>query len=635
MEHDSATKKLSYVVSVKSKFIATFRSSTSTVESKQARKAENKRLIPGALFVGLFYGFFAGLVAILFAQEGFNSITVAILAGALTAVVTVPIIHYTGDLNNLKYQFQNICTIVATTLAFVISLAAIVAAVEITTWNYARGALVGVITSVIAREFNTQVGRTLIGTAKSINYTYIHALYGALILGVLDITDFVSIMGAGIGGSVGTGMYIIAISGLVEVLPGKSRDTVAKNVSEFITICIFIGATIGVLGVANGAITGAIMGAIIAKAGGIDQLELVESFGSIHPYSIAVGVILGAIRVIITILRQITNIITVIIPRQTVTSEIIIGATFGAIIGAFAGVTGGACAGVIVAGLILGSYYCLGVTMAGEFVLLIGEHTPSVRHAVGRDAARAIDKNCCLILICIPLAVLSSMVGAYTGGYFITSALNGTFGSFVSWFTRYMAALCKIGSLAIAGGMVGTIIGSKLYHTKAVNNTPVLSFVLGIIGAVIGVINAKETFGFSLWQIFGIPIGGALGGISGAVVGYLLVCANVFAMEILANGNTGGIKTTINAMIGGFAGGMIGGYFTSNVIFVTLIGIVVSVVFADSAKRIIRIPLNDVVANFGEVVHITESSINQGGTANNNWVQHKIKCEQYEVLQDF
>ena len=211
-------------------------------------------------------------MAILFAQdsEGFNSVTVAILAGALAAVITVPIVHYTGDLNNLNYCFQNFCVIVATALAFVISLAAFVAVVETTAGNYAKGALVGVITSVIAREFNTQAARTLLGEAKSNNYTYIHVLYATLILGVLDVTDYVSIMGAGIGGSVGTGMYILAISGLAEALPDKSRDTVAKNASEFITICIFIGATIGVLGVVNGAITGAIMGAIMAEAGGID-----------------------------------------------------------------------------------------------------------------------------------------------------------------------------------------------------------------------------------------------------------------------------------------------------------------------------------------------------------------------------
>ena len=165
------------------------------------------------------------------------------------------------------------------------------------------------------------------------------------------------------------------------------------------------------------------------------------------------------------------------------------------------------------------------------------------------------------------------MVGAYTGGYFIISALNGSFGSFISWLTRYMAAWFKIGSLALTGGMVGRIIGPKLYQTKGVNNTTALNFVLGIIGAVTGVINVKETIGFTLWQIVGISIGGALGGISGAAVGFLLVFANGFTMEILANGNTGGIKTTINAMIGGFAGGMIGGYFTSNLIFAGLIGI--------------------------------------------------------------
>ena len=80
-------------------------------------------------------------------------------------------------------------------------------------------------------------------------------------------------------------------------------------------------------------------------------------------------------------------------------------------------------------------------------------------------------------------------------------------------------------------------------------------------------------------------------------------------------------------MIGGFAGSMIDGYFTSNVIFVGLIGIAFSMFNADSTKRIIRIPLNDIIANFGEAVHARESSTNQGGSANNNWIQYKIECE--------
>ncbi|MCG8625506.1 MAG: hypothetical protein MJE68_26350, partial [Proteobacteria bacterium] len=148
----------------------------------------------GVSEAGLFYGLFAGLVAILFAQEGLHRIIAAILAGALTTVIIAPIFHYIiGDLN--KYYFQKIGTIVGTVLVIVFPLAAIVALIETTTaGNYVRGALVGAIISVLAREFNTQAVKSLFGTAKSDSYSHVLPLYYALLLGILDLNDCVSIM---------------------------------------------------------------------------------------------------------------------------------------------------------------------------------------------------------------------------------------------------------------------------------------------------------------------------------------------------------------------------------------------------------------------------------------------------------
>ena len=633
-EHNSTKQMLSYVVSVKSDVAVHCHSIRNSSTSKTLRDAEGKRLTWGISNAGLFYGLFAGLVAIFFAQEGLNRMFAAILAGALAAVIIAPIIHCAGDLNN--YHFQKIGARVATVLAIVTPLAAIVALIETTTvGNYVRGALVGAITSanIIAREFNIQAIINLFGImAKSDGY-YNYILYVLPLLpAVLDVTNYVSILGAAIGGSVATSMTLYIIkSRLTEALPDISRGTVANSVNEFIITFIFIGATVGALGEVNGAMTGAVIGPIImAKV--LGGIKTIESIGIIHPHSIAIGIILGAFKAIVIILAPSIEVMSAIIPRQYVMMIIgaTIGANIGAITGALAGVKGGAFVGIIIAGLILEYYYCLRVTMVGELVPLTGARTSSVRSAVGREAGRAIDKNCCLILVGISIIALSAMVGASTGGYFITSALNGKFGAFISWLTRYMAALFKICSSAFTGGIVGIIIGEKLNLTKAANNTAILNFVLGIIGAVSGIIIAKETIGFTFWQNVGIPVGGAtLGSISGLVTGFLVGVANGIAMDLLAEG-TGGIKATISAMIGGFAGGIIGGYFASSMVIAVIIGTFFSIILVSitTQKRstCIYVPLNDIMASFGEVVH-TQSSTDKGGATSVNRVLYKISHE--------
>ena len=606
--------------------------------SEQAREAEWLASLP---FTGLFYGFFAGLVAALFTQEGFiiNCIIAAILAGALAAVITVPIIKHNlwqvghSTIYLLKLLLPMIC---ATLITVVIPSVAVVAVVAVADGYYTRATLAGVIMSAIAGEFNSQAIRALLGTAESSNYPYILVLYFALLLGVLGAIDIASIGGAFLGAYVGTIVYQELIGGLNDVigaLPGDIwGNVVYKHANRYLAYGVSIGAIIGALGAVNGAITGAIMGAIVANAGGIGQFELFETCGSIHPYSIADRVIVGAIRVVITILRPITSVMNTIIHRQSVASEVIVGATFGAVIGAFAGVTGGAFTGVTVSGLILGSYYCLGVTMVGELVLLTGERTPSVRHTIGREAGRAIDKNCCLIFIGTLCTALSSVIGSYAGGHFIVSALNGDFGSVIYWLVGCLVALCKMGSSALTGGLIGIFIGIKVYRTfvkAASNDMTVQIFVLGFaIGAFSGVL---MTIIDTLWQIVGIPIGGAtLGAISGCVVGSI---AKIIIMERLVDtaiANVGGIVGMISAMIGGFVGGFVGGYFTSSMFFTGLSGItfsiisiaILAVVRQHQIKQGISIPLNDIIATFGAV---TETNINQD--QGSRWIQYKINCK--------
>ena len=373
-----------------------------------------------------------------------------------------------------------------------------------------------------------------------------------------------------------------------------------------------IGATIGALGMINGAITGTVIAVFVADTGGIDRLEFVES---ICPHSYAAGVILGAFRVAVRILRPVANVMIVITPIKSahVASIIIIGATFGAVTGAFRGVTGGASTGVISAGLF----------MMGDLVCLIGAqvYTLSFHHTgtIGRDVGTAVDKTCCLILAGISIAALSSVVGAYTSDYFITSAFNGTLGSltYIHWFTGYVGALLEISSLALNGGAIGMIIGLRFYNTKPVGSRALFGYTA--IGIVSGAIIVEGIMGFTFWQTVWMPIVGAtLGSISGFIAGFLLVFADSFAMGILqgANRTNEGIKATIIAMSGGFAGSFIGSYFLSSVIFAGLIGITFSVtsvmiIFGIANSLRIHVLLNNIIANFEEVVHMLTKELQQ------------------------
>ena len=676
MEQDSVSNKQSYVISVKSD--ATFHHATCRSQDRskadtaeQAREGITtirQRLATGIPFVGFFYGFLAALVAIFCAQEEFyHTIAEIILAGVLTGVVTVAIIDHIRDLHILLFQHASL--IIVAVLMMVYPPIIIVALVEnctgaiagATAGDCGRAATVGIITGAIIAAFDMRVAKTLVKVAE--NYTYILLIVSVLLQGIFGIYILISIVAATAGAYVGAAIYISVI-GCVIGASGNAISDMVRVVSKVIAIGAFIGASIGALtGVVSGAIIGAVVGAIISDMGNVDLLEI---FGRIEPYSISVRVITIPIRAVLKILGPIANATTTVIgfitSRRTAVFRVI-GAIIGGFTGAFAGVIGGACVGVIIAGFTAGlfsiCYYCIkglgvGTTLIGGAVLAIGSFFPEFRQKVVvpviKDIGRVVDIAVLFILASTVSAVVLSIICTLAGSYFITSALIGTFGPYVSnsignvtAFSEAITGDFNIASSGFTGGLVGAIIAG-IYRINVHNDlTEFEAYALGAVGAVTGFIVARvdKAIGDTLLRIVWIPIGGAaLGAISGFIGGVLLIIAKV-VMSILADiaaANIGDKVATITAVIGGFVGGIIGGYFTSSVILAGLIGIafsttsvaifiaIICTIKQYHIQRGIHIPLNDIITNFGEVI------TDQGGASDKNWVQYKINL--YKTKQE-
>jgi hypothetical protein len=673
-EPDSVSNAQSYVISVKSD--ATFHHATSRFRdrstltadlSKQVKEgvaAISSRLATGIPFAGFFYGLIAGLIAILFTdQDGlYRTIAEIILAGVLAAVIIITILDHIRDINVLIKFFRQLFLVTITVLILVCPPIVIIALVEnftsviagATVGYYGRAVMVGVISgAAITILFDEGVAHTPVMVAE--NYTYILLI---LFQGIFGISVLIAIMAATAGAYVGAAIYIGIIACVLRA-SGEDISDMVRTVSKAIAFGAFIGASVGALtGIVSGAIIGSIVGAIISETD-IINAELLEIFICIEPYSISIRLITRPIRAVLKILGPIVNIIKGIIglitSRRTAVFRVL-GAVIGTVVGAYAGVIGGACIGVIIAGFIAGLFiigsYCtnkLEIAIGGAF-LAFGSLFSGFRQQVAipilKDIGVVVDIAVLFIFAGILSAVVLSIVCTLASSYFITSALIGKFGPYLSYLIGNAVALSRaitgdfnIASSGFTGGLVGGIIVG-IYRTKAANNlrvTELDAYALGAIGAFTGYIITRvdEAIGNALMINVGIPVGGAaLGAFSGLLGGALLVIVKVPMKMLTETAVTkfGGLVATITAVFGGFIGGILGGYFSSSIIFVGLLGIAFSVtsmvlltaVFTVRQTRDIRIPLKDIIALFGEAI---QSKSDKGNAANNNRIHYKIKCE--------
>ena len=677
MEQDSVSDALSYVISIKSD--ATFHHATTTCSyrckdrstfkadmSKRVKEGVSNRLATGIPFAGFFYGLLAGLIAILFTQDGlYHTVAEIILAGVLAGVITITVIDHIRDINdiNIMLLFQHFFFITIVFLMLVCPPIVIIALVEnltsasagATVGDYGRAAAVGLISGAAIAIFDTKVARTLVRVA--VNYTYILLIASILFQAIFGIYILISILAATAGAYIGAAICI-GIIGCV--LGGSSEDIndMVRTVSKAIAFGAFIGASIGALtGIVSGAIIGSIVGAIISESDSVNA-GLLEIFTHIEPYSISIRLITRPIRAVLKILGPIANIIKVIVgfitSRRTTVFRVV-GAATGAIVGGYAGVIGGACIGVIIAGFTaglfsIGSYFIekLGIVPIAiggailTFGSLVSEFRQHIVIPVLKDIGTVVDIAVLFIFAGIVSAVILSTICALASSYFITSALIGTFGPYVSHFIGNVIVLSEtitgdlnIASSGFTGGLLGGII-IGIYRTKAANNQHITEYeiyALGAIGAITGFITTRidEVVGNALLTNVGIPVGGAaLGAFAGLLGGSLLVIVKV-PMEMLtktAATKVGGLIVTITTVIGGFIGGIIGGYFSFSAIFAGLLGIafsatsvvILTVIVFIRQKRDIHIPLNDIIKMFGVAIQRKRNA------ANNNWVQYKIKC---------
>jgi hypothetical protein len=652
MEQDSVSNSEFYVVSVKSDaaFHHTIRDrSTLTADLTYNQVKEGVTTISSRLATAIpFAGFFiAGLIATFFTQDGlYRTIAEIILAGVLIGVIIISDFYF---YNNIIYAliFQQLFFITIAVLMLVCSPIVIIALVEnltlpsviaeATVGDYGQRAvtvMVGVISgAAVTILFDTRVATTCVRMA--VNYTHFLLITSVIFQVIFGIHIFISIMATTAGAYVGAAIFVGIIG---SVLRASSKGDMVTTVSKAIAFGAFIGASIGALmGTVSGALIGSIVGAIIISESDIITAVLVKICIPIEPYSISIRLVALPIRAVLKILGPIANIGFITSRRNTVFR--VVGAIIGAAIGAHTGVIGGACIGITISGFAVG-------TLTGGAILIFesGFHQQVVAPTL-KSIGTFVDVAVLFIFAGIVSVVVLSTVCALASSYFITSAIMGKFGPYVSYFIGNIIALSEaitgdLASSGFTGGLLGGI-AVGIYRTKAANNLHVTEFevyALGAIGAITGFITTRvdEAIGDAPLKITaGTPFGdAALGAFSGLFGGALLVIVKV-PMETLtetAITKVGGLIVTITAVIGGVIGGILGGYFSISVVFAGLLGIAFSVismviltaVITVRQTRNIRIPLKDIIVLFGEAIR---SKSDKGNAVNNNRVQYKIKCQ--------
>jgi hypothetical protein len=592
--------------------------------SKQAKEGVTtirSRLATGIPFAVFFNGSIAGLIAILLTQDGlYHTIANIILAGVLTGVVTISVII--DNIRDLKF---NDCALFFVMTIAVLMLVCppivIIAIVQnltsaiagATFGYYGRAVTVGIISGAAVTIFDkrSRVASTLLRVA--VNYTNILLIASVLFQVIFGIYNFVSILAATAGAYVGAAVYA-RITGRVLRASNQEISNMVTVDSTVTAFGAFIGASIGaltVIAIISGAIIGGIVGAFLLSEADIVSavFNLVETFIPTEPYSISIRLIALPIRAALRILGPAANMINEIITPKRPAVIGVFGVVIGAVIGAYAGVIGGACTGVMIAGYTAGKFSIISIyyrknlenqsdsetdktsapggDIKSDIITKIKSCFSAVCRQVGiilKSINEADDIAVPLILPGIINTMILSTVCAWASRYFITSALIGTFGPYISYFIENVIALSEaitgnvnIASSGVTGGLIGTIIVGIYYTDTEAANDEFEVYALGAIGAITGFITARvdEAIGNALLTNVGIPIGGAaLGAFSGLLGGALMVIAKV-PMESVTK--VGGLVVTITAMTGGFIGGIIGGYFSFSATFTGLFGIAFSV----------------------------------------------------------
>ena len=252
-------------------------------------------------------------------------------------------------------------------------------------------------------------------------------------------------------------------------------------------------------------------------------------------------------------------------------------------------------------------------------------------------------------------AVFAGAFGGLYDIYLLYKDINGTFShEAVASILEYAMLDNRSLIVAVVGGAVGGYLVAAVMNTipnikftqavihkiaaiDAIGRALIIRFkqstvVLGTIGVVIG-----AYFGFIAdimvrGRLEGATLGAVMGAITGTISEVLAVIVTIVTKRMVIPTITLSLGREIKAgvvitaiAIGGIIGGIVGSHFTSNVVASGLTGLIFSIVNAAIAvvyiarqhhfKRIILVPLTDIVNNFGAVIR-------QGSL--NNWMQYRI-----------
>jgi hypothetical protein len=565
-----------------------------------------------APFAGLCCGLIAGLIAVLFTQDGlYRTIAEIILVGVLSGVVTITIFDHIQDINNDIVLLFRLFSVAFLILVCPLILLVIIVLVENRTLSsaimgdYGSAVMVGVISgAAVTILCDTTVATTVVRVAE--DYTHILLIASVIFQGLFGIYNILSIMAT----TVGAAIYI----GIIGRVLGSSSELINKDmirtVSTTTAFGAFIGASIGAhtgIAIISGAIIGSIIaGAIISEADPDSHSipgELLNVLDLIEPHSKSIEVIGLFIWAAVIILGPIATIIingikigfefiTIITSTSKRTAVFrIIGGIIGAAIGAHAGVIGGACIGVIVTGLTIGA-------LTGGAIIIKSLLSESGFHQqIDASTLKSIGAVVDITVLFFFAGIVSTVILSRVS-YFIISALIGSHISFfIGNISEAITGDLNIASSGITGGLIGGI-AVGIYRTKDLVHFNEFEIIcaLGAIGVITGFITTRvdEAIGNALLTKVGIPVGGiALGAFSGLLGGAFIVIF-IFNLKVP------------NSVIGGFIGGVIGGYFLFSVIFTGLLGIAFSLtsMVLLTAVIIVRqitdicIPLNDIITNF-------------------------------------
>ena len=553
--------------------------------------------------------------------------------------------------------------------------------------GFIAGFIIGFIAGIVAKDVDQMISSSLAGAVAGVFAVSICSAVEGNVAGNFDIKSarlftvrlFVVILASGLVGLFDSGAAMGAIGGaFVGSLIASVSNKAVKSIPKPNIFAIALGALIGTaIGAAGGTIPGTITGAIMAGVAAVmfDRLEAIVR--TVFMTAALHHMVKSVCGIIMTIGRDdikavvIGVVVGTMLNSQLIGSVALIGAVAGAISSRPSSYLGNVMLELIDGVSATTNFYsaifasillCLiygtvmvdldangavgGIIAAVYMTLLVAEHPLYIKEdimfctkawfaalagffgggyatilympVIGHFSVEA------TIPESVVRSVFEAIAGAAVGGYLLLAVV------YIMADDRLVVGLATSQLQAVQ--IIATIIIKLKAHLARIVDK---SIILGTIGAVFGTSIALGADIMVEGRLAGAAVGAILGAVTGTGSGTVTVIVTAIVREIaiptiaLCTERQTKAFIVITA-IGGFIGGVIGGYFTSNIVPGCLVGFTFSIATAasfvavkyiarrqhfESVERSISVPLTVLVNNFG-------TAIGQG--SRNKWIQYRI-----------